>query len=432
MAARGWIPLCMFFALAANAHAQEVARPSQARQKGQTALPTGGNFRVGEVVLRVDARMSVEYTDNVDTSQIAKPDVILTPSVGISAIWVVSRLNTLRLSTSIGYASHLNYPNLDRQTLTISPDSALSLDMFIGDVKFNLHNQFSIAQEAYNQGSLSGVAQIERFTNTLGFSILWDTNDIVWNLNYDHYTFLTLGGANSSSGTVASNISAYDHSTDQVSASAVFRLNSSLLGGIESVFFMADYPEHSASNYSGIGAGIFFESQLTKFSHLNVAGGLKSYTAGETAPGSVALSSATSAQPASGNPSGVYFNASINHRLNRFYSDQIALGHTDDIDALNGHTKTNYVRYSGNWLVNTKTTLGIGAFWEDATVIAGSALGGTVPSDYRRYGFSLSTSLQISEHLDLGLSYQFLKKQAERATENYVQNRFTITLGYRF
>jgi len=182
-----------------HADGQEIPRPSYARQKQKTALPTVSNFRIGEVLMRVDARLTTQFTDNVDLSATPKADVLVNPEVGINATWAVTKLNTIRFRTAVGYAYYLNNPTLNRQTTTISPDSALSFDVDAGDVKINFHNQFSLQQEALSQGSLSNVATIERFTNTAGVSVLWDTNDVVWNLGYDHYNFLTLGGANSSS-----------------------------------------------------------------------------------------------------------------------------------------------------------------------------------------------------------------------------------------
>ena len=37
-----------------------------------------------------------------------------------------------------------------------------------------------------------------------------------------------------------------------------------------------------------------------------------------------------------------------------------------------------------------------------------------------------------TEHVDAVLSYQYLKKESERASESYIINRVTISLGYRF
>ncbi len=431
---RCWLMVPMAFGamLAQQAGAQEIPRPSYARQKQRTVLPTVSNFRIGEVLMRVDAHLSTQFTDNVDLSQTPKSDLLMNPEIGVNATWAVTKLNTLRFRAAVGYAYYLNSPLLNRQTMTISPDSALSFDIYAGDVKINLHNQFSLQQDAISQGSLSGVATVERFTNTAGFSVLWDTNDVVWNVGYDHYNFITLGGANSSSGSVASTLSTLDHSTDQVSVSVAVKLSTVLIGGIEGTAGYSDYPEQTDSNYSAISFGPFFEMQLTKYTHVFMSGGYKGYYSGANAVGSVAVSSATAAQPSQGDPTGYYANVGFVHRLNRYYSDRLDFSHSDDVDALGGHSATDTIRYSGSWRVNRRLALGIGLFIEDVRILAGSALGGTVASDYSRVGASLSTGYQLTEHLDLALSYQYFRKTAERESESYSQNSVTISLGYRF
>lgn len=431
---RCWLaaPVVFVALLSQHADAQEIPRPSYARQKQRTVLPTVSNFRIGEVLMRVDARLTTQFTDNVDLSSTPTADLIVNPEVGINATWAVTKLNTIRFRAAVGYAYYLNSDRLNRQTMTISPDSALSFDVYAGDVKINFHNQFSLQQEALSQGALSGVAQIERFSNTAGISVLWDTNDVIWNLGYDHYTFLTLGGANSSSGSVADTLGTLDHSTDQISASVAVKLSSALIGGIEGTAAYSDFPEQPDSNYSAISAGPYFEMQLTKYTHVFVSGGYKGYFSGANAVGSVSVTPSTAAQPSQGDPSGYYANLSFMHRLNRYYSDRLDFAHTDDVDALGGHTQTDSIRYAGSWRINRRLSMGVSLFYEDVTILAGSALGGSVASNYNRVGASVSTGFLLTEHTDLSLSYQFTKKEAERASESYSQNTVTISLGYRF
>jgi hypothetical protein len=358
--------------------------------------------------------------------------VILSPELDINGTWVVTKLNTLRFRTAIGYAYYVNSPNLNRPVMTISPDSALSFDVYAGDVKINFHDQFSLQEETYNQGSLSGVAQLERFSNTVGVSILWDTNDVVWNLGYDHFNFITFGGANSSSGTLASNVSKLDHSTDQVSASVAVKLSSTLIGGIEGTAAYSDYPDSPDSNFTGISAGPYFEFQLTKYTHVFLSGGYKGVFSGANAAGSVSVSSSTAAQPSQGDPAGYYANLSFVHRLNRYYADRLEFSHTDEVEALSGHVQTDAVKYSGNWRINSRLTLSNALSYSAVHIVAGSAISGTVASDYTLFGGSLSTTYQISPRMDTTLSYQYVMKTAERASESYAQNRVTISLGYRF
>jgi hypothetical protein len=412
--------------------AQEIPRPSYARMVQQTALPTVANFRVGEVLLRVDAGTSFAFTDNVDLSQHGKPDLIITPTAGLSATWAVTKLNTLQFRLGFGYAFYLNNPILNRQTTTISPDSAVSFNVYAGDVKINFHDQFSLQQDTVGEGSISGVATLQRFTNTAGFSVLWDTNDIVWNLGYDHYNFITLGGANSSSGSTAASLSRLDHSTDQISASMAAKINTALIGGVEGTASYSNYPDEPASNFSSVSVGPYFEFQLTKYTHVFLSGGFKGFYSGANAAGSVSVSSTTPAQPSQGNPAGYYANLSFVHRLNKYYSDHLDIGRSDDVDALNGHAQTQFVRYNGMWQVSRKITLSSGLFYENVHILAGSALGGTRPSDYWRFGGSLNTAYEISQHFGLTLAYNYVLKEALIATQSYGQNRVTFSLGYRF
>ena len=418
--------------LAGHAVGQEIPRPSVARQVEKTSLPTVANFKVGEVLLRVDANLGVEFVDNVDASRHGKADLILTPEIGIRATWAVTKLNTLQFRAGLGYSYYFNNPNLNRQTTTITPDSALSFNVYAGDVKINFHDQFSLQQEAISQGTLSGIAQVERFTNTLGVAVLWDTNDIIWHFGYDHFTFLTLGGANSSSGSAAADLSRLDHSTDQVSASAAVKINSVLLGGFEATGSYSDYPQQQGSNFTSLSLGPYIELQLTTYTHVFLSGGYKFYFSGANAPGSVSVGGTTTAQPAQGDPTGYYGNLSFVHRMNRYYSDRLDFGHTDDVEGLSGHTQVNSVRYNGVWQLNRTVTLTAGLFYEDVRIVSGSALGGAVASDFSRVGASLGTGFQLTPHVGLTLGYQYLKKSAERDTESYTQNRITFSLGYRF
>ena len=417
---------------ASHVDAQEVPRPSYARQVEKKALPTIANFKVGEVLLRVDASVTTTFVDNVDSTQNGKADVIFAPQVGINATWAMTKLNTLQFRAGLGYMYYVNHPNLNRQTTTITPDSALTFNVYAGDVKISFHDQFGLQQETTSQGTLSGLAQIERFTNTAGFSVLWDTNDVIWNFGYDHFNFISLGGANSSSGAAAS-YSQLDHSTDQISASIATKIGPSVIAGIEGTVSYSDYPKQTASNFTSITTGPYVEVQLTKYTHMFLSGGFKGYYSGANAPGSVSVGTAA-AQPATGDPTGFYANLSLVHKMNRYYSDQLTMSHADDVEGLSGHTQSNSVRYTGTWLMNRKMSLSTSLFYEDVRVLSGSALSGSggVASNFNRFGGSLSTSYPLTERVGVSFGYQYLKKQAVRATESYTQNSVTFSLGYRF
>jgi len=418
-------------ALLHSADAQEIPRPSAARQKVKTSLPTVSNFRVGEILMRVDAGLTTEFTDNVNLTPEGQADVIITPTVGLNVTWAATRLNTLRFRTSLGYGYYVNSPNLNRSLLTIAPDSALNFDIYSGDFRINFHDQFSLQQDPTTQGSVSGVAQLGRFTNIIGVSILWDTNDIIWSLGYDHYNLIATGSS-STDDSDTSSFNNLDHSTDQVSASASFRISSAVIGGIEVTASASKYPEQPQSDYSSFSAGAFFEMQLTRYTHLNVAGGYKSFTARGTDPDLTSATSTADFQPAGGDPSGFYANVSVVHRLNRFYSDSLNFGHSEDVDPYSGLAKANFIRYTGNWRMNEKISLATGLFYEDVEQAGSGSLTGIFVANYRRVGFTISTAYQLTEHASVSLGYQFVRKASDEELQNYAQNRATISIGYRF
>lgn len=417
----------LLVATLSRVEAQEVPRPSITRQKVKQALPTAGNLRLGPVLLRVDANLTTEFVDNVNLGPAASEDIIITPSLGVTAIWPMTRQNTLRFRTSIGYLKYINNSVLDRQNLVISPDSALSFDIYSGDFRFNFHEQFSYQLETVSQGALAGVAQLPRFTNTVGASVLWDMNDVIWTIGYDHFDFITVGDAASTQGVLAQNTGQLDHSTDQVSTSASFKLSSVAIGGLEVVGSTSNYPDSSSADFSSLSVGPYIEYQLTPYTHLFVSGGYKLYSGsggGAAAPGTL--------PGIAGNQSGFYAGASIVHTLNRYYRDRLDFGRSDEFDAFNGRAQTSYVRYSGTWELNQKMSLGIGLSYEDVNLVTGSLFNGGLGEKYSRIGASLSTAYRLTEHLDVGLAYRYTNRDSTIALLSFSQNSLTISLGYRF
>ena len=428
-----WVAGLLLAAFFSKAGAQEIPRPSAARQKRQQSVPTVSNFRIGQVLMRVDARVGMEFVDNVDLTPTASADLIITPEIGVSATWAATKMNTLRFRASVGYANYLNHPRLNRQSLQISPDSALAFDLFVGDVRINFHEQFSLQDESVSQGALSGVAQLGRFTNTIGVNMLWDMNEIILSLGYDHYNFITTGSADSSTGSVASNIARLDHSTEQVSLSSSFKLSSSSIGGLEATAASSAYPKSPTSDFTSLSVGPYLEIQLTKYTHAYFSMGYKSFTNDGGAPAAVSLDANIVAPAGQGGTQGGYYaNASLLHVLNRYYSDRLDLGHTDEADALNGHAQTNSARYSSSWKLNKKITIGAGLFFEDVHEVSGNALNGLTPADYWRAGFTMGTSYLLTDHVNVGFGYQYTTKHSQRADQNYTQNSVRISLGYRF
>lgn len=468
-----------------SAQTQEIPRPSMVRQRRIGTRTETPNFRLGKVELTADATLRVEYVDNVDQTSIDPTgDFLIRPELGLRAAWPITQLNTLELRAAFGYTKYLDHPQLDSQSLTIAPDSALKFTLYTGDFRIEFQDRFSYQTETSNVSSLNGVASLPRFTNTAGVNVLWDLNDVVSTLGYNHYNFITLGSAVDSQGNSQPNLSQLDHSTDQVSASSSWKLNASTLLGLEGTVSSSAYPDAPQSDYTAFSAGPQLDIQLTRYSHMLLAAGYKGYSfqetevpmvtqtvlidpgtpttiretpvAGETRlvgtknkglqvrqpltirreviPGrSPKTETRVVTPPTSDAPTGGYYvNLALVHRLNRYYSDRLEVGHEDQVDSFSGRTETNYVRYSSSWVFNRFCTVSLGLSVEDIHQAAGNASRAVTQADYRYFSGSIGTSYQLTRHVNLSIAYQHTQKLSSETAQNYSQNRLSLGVSYLF
>jgi uncharacterized protein (PEP-CTERM system associated) len=220
-----------------------------------------------------------------------------------------------------------------------------------------------------------------------------------------------------------------------------------MIGGVEATGAISNYPNQPQSNFGTFTIGSFFEMQLTRYTHMNVSGGYNRFTARGTGLNpervesvvnsndllaTAVTDSATNLQPVRGNPSGYYASLSLLHRLNRYYSDSLSVGHSESVDPFSGLAKTDYIRYSGNWRVNERLSLVTGIFYENVEQVGRGSINGTFIASYERFGLSLGTGFQLTEHTGLSLGYQFTKRESVEESQSFTQNQLTISIGYRF
>src|ERR1043166_7023625 len=192
--------------------AQDAVRPSlageaaaEARRQSIDKIPY--NLEIGPIKFRFSATMGIEYNDNINLAEdgsFAFPsptgpitvttspqeDVILHPQINLNALWPITQLNTLRFDIGIGHAFYLDHSNYDTNTILLTPGSQLAFDIFVGDFRINIHDRFSLEQDPVSEIALSNVADYGRFQNSAGIAVLWDLNQAVVTLGYDHYNFI--------------------------------------------------------------------------------------------------------------------------------------------------------------------------------------------------------------------------------------------------
>jgi hypothetical protein len=424
--------------------AQDAIRPSlageaaaEARRQQIDKIPY--NLQVGPIKFRFSATMGVEYNDNVNLAEDGsavffsptgpiiittspQSDVILRPQLNLDALWPITQLNTLRLDLGIGHAFYLDHSNYDTNNVLISPGSQLAFDIFVGDFRINLHDRFSLEQDPVAEIGLSNVADYGRFQNTAGVSVLWDLNQAVVTLGYDHYTFISTSDA----------FDYLDRNADIVSGSIGFTPTSMLTVGLEGSFVNTYYDQNVLNDSRTYSAGAFAETQITSYLKVRVAGGYQKidFDSGGLVNDPHDLSD-------------YYANAVLSHRVNSVLTQNFSIGHETQLGVNSNYVKLNYARHTTTWNIFYHTLFATELFYEDADDSGGSGIlfqplpgvpniNPFVAEHIHRYGGALSLGYQLTPHVTLGFRYQYTQKDSDQPLRDYRQNRVSVDGTYSF
>ena len=431
-------------AVAPIIRAQDAIRPSlageeasEARRQSIDKIPY--NLQLGPMKLRFNATLGFEYNDNINLSEDAtalvpspvgpvlittqqQSDFIIRPQVSVNALWPITQLNTLKLDLGVGYAFYTEHPSNDTNGVLVTPGSQLAFDIFVGDFRINLHDRFSLEQDPVAEVTLSNVADYGRFQNTAGISVLWDLNAAVATLGYDHYNYISTTSA----------FDYLDRNAEMVSGSIAFTPNSTMSVGLETAFVDTYYDENVLNNSIAYTVGVFLETQITNYLKLRVAGGYQSINFDN-----VGLVNDPQ------DLSDYYANVLLSHRVNSVLTQTISAGHEAQLGVNSNYTTLSYVRHTANWNILYHTLLSTELFYEDADDSGGNGplLIGTpgvflfnpfVAEHIHRYGGAFTLGYQLTQHVTLGLRYQYTQKDSDQPLRDYRQNRVSLDGTYSF
>lgn len=411
--------------------AQELPRPSMARHESVGTLPSDYNAKLGPVLFNVNGSLGGEYVDNVALTNSGKTsDFIISPQVGVEARWPVTASNTLRLSTSIGYAKYLVHPQYDTATILIAPDSVLSFDVYVGDFKINLHDQFSYQQDPSSVGSLSNVVNFNRFENIAGIGVIWDLNKAILSFNYDHINFIS-ESLQPASGVDYINPSNLSYSADQVSAAGTYNVTSTFSLGLEGAASIRNY-DHNDIQDTQLSVGPFMRIELTPNMKLSVSGGYQTVdtTSGNLTSAMLTTPNYISPVPGVGTTNSYYVNATLDHRVNKYYTDRLSVGHELELDVFSQQSDVSYVSYTSSWKVNTSLNLATTINFDDVQSIG--SMGGIVTGSYDMFTVGLQANFPVTKSISGSVLYQFNDKFNAANSQGYVQNRVGMVLNYHF
>jgi hypothetical protein len=201
--------------------------------------------------------------------------------------------------------------------------------------------------------------------------------------------------------------------------------------GVEGAFVDTYYDQNVLNDSRTYSVGGFLETQITSFVKLRIAGGYQRIDFDNT--GLV------------NDPHDLkdyYANGLLSHRVNSVLTHSISAGHETQLGINSNYIKLNYVRHTANWNILYHTLLSTELFYEDADDSGGNPVFLPVPGlplfnpfvaeHIHRYGGALSLGYQLTQHVTLGLRYQYTQKDSDQLLRDYSQNRVSLDGTYSF
>ncbi len=201
--------------------------------------------------------------------------------------------------------------------------------------------------------------------------------------------------------------------------------------GVEGAFAVTNYDEDVLNDATGYSAGLFLETQFTSYLKLRVAGGYQVLDFDN-----VGLINDPN------NSNDFYANFLLSHRVNSVLTHSLSAGHETQLGVNSNYIRLDYVRHTANWNILLHTLLTTELFYENGTDSGGVPLRAPgidplifnpfVAEHIHRYGGALTLGYQLTQHVTLGLRYQYIQKDSDLPLRDYRQNRVSLDGTYSF
>ncbi len=401
---------------AAEGWAQEAVRMSlagaeAARARREAALAPGAyDLRLGPTLWSFGGAVSLQYDDNLRyTSANQQQDFITRPEVDARMRWAVSDVNALTLSLGAGYAIYATHSEYDRPFVT--PGSELSFDLYIGNLWVNVHDRFSVVENGYLDPTVTGIGDYERLDNAAGVTLTWDLNKIVAKLGYDHVSYIALGGVQWQP----------DAELEVFSASVGYLIKAEMLAGIEAGGSLIRYVSVPNTLFAHLyysdgtqwSLGGFYDARLTDYIRGRVSAGYTQFW------------------PESGiaaefgqDFSGMYAQAGLTHRLNKFVEYNVSGGRLLSFAYFGGKVDQWFASLNTSWRVFQKTGVTTSFNYQHGTQVFA---GGEV---YDWFGPGIQLERKLTQKLTASLAYQYYWRGSDVPGRAWDVNVATVKFKY--
>jgi uncharacterized protein YaiE (UPF0345 family) len=375
---------------------------------------------LGPVQLSLGAYVSANYEDNVFLTQTnTLADEILNAGVNAGFYWPATEQSEINLNTSIGYAHYLH--NSQEDNVQVSPDSALSWNVFFEDGSLTFFDQFSYSQSVESQAALSGVATFPIFDNTAGLRVNWLPNQWAFQAGYSHDNHLS----------DSSQLDYLNSSSEYLFARGAWRFAENTQAGLETSASLTTYTLASEGDTYSLSLGPYAEWQITQAIHATLRGGPTIYIFNSTGNSSQASSADT-----------YYVGFQMSQQLTDFVSHRIDFERNVSLGVNQGsqYTEQLTVNYSVSLALtqdiglsaNGTYTHGTQTFQTMEPVFPGLDLLVDQSEVFDQYAVGPVVSWQATDKFSTSLSYNYYLRESNLPGRGYTQNIFSLRLSYAF
>ena len=412
------------------------------------------NLKYGRWTARFDGSLGIQYNDNVNLNDSGgansgpNDDLVLTPSLGISIAHPISKYNGFRLDVSVGYASHLNHPELDG--LRVGPHSAMDFHAQVGDVLLTIFDEMSSSSDAASRTEIVGngnpsSVNFQRFVNTIGTSAFWNPTR-----NFS----LSAGASYSLERGLSDSFSQLDKDSRQFDIAVHQRVQETVTVGLSAFYNDYSFPKKIQNDGAIYGVGPLVAWNPSHFLSISADA---HYTVTQFAK--------TGSIQDTQEFAGLTYDLSVSHVLDRNISHALTFSKNINTGFGSNFTDLLSLSYRLNWTVNRKTGFSFSSSFQQSKQSAGKfalpqsqlpfiLLGGeeiiqypvgssvdsatgmvlipvsTEAADIYQVGVGLTR--QLGRRLSSGLGISRIMRETATRGLSYSQDTVTLTLNYRF
>lgn len=421
------LPACLWGMLTAtgwhnaSVQAQEALRESLAaeaaaeRRKAEFEA-VDYNLRFGSVRILLEGAFSAEFNDNINYSATdPRADLLLRPLLNTAAFWPVTDKNILNFSLGLGYEKYINHAEYDRALIV--PGSELTFDFFVKRLRITFYDRFFYMRESLNRGAVSGAAEYGGLDNLAGVKVTWDLHKAVLDTYYGHQNWVSS----------TERFDYLDRSSELVLGRVSFLLNPALTVGTEWTASWTAYDREILNDSLGHSAGAFAQWRIAQHLRLTPRAGYVTY-----------IFDKDSVAGRENDPRTWYSSLNFSRRAGKFLTHSLEVGRQLCLGITSNYEELYYARYNLDWIVNRRTRVGTGLFYEIGEYPRWSLRGPGGPpffssgEEYDRFGVTLGFSYALSKTLKAHATYRHVVKKSTWDARDYDQNVLILGGAYHF